>query len=175
MKPSVPAIVFIVGIVLIGLGAFTYDDVTRSNNISSVVCLSCLGITNTDNDDLSIDDLTRVQYSSFTQDVTLYVFSQIDCRSCPKVVGMAKEIAKFYSSITAVEVKYDYDTELFRSLALQYDCNAESVGVPWIVIVNEQGAYESWLYESYLPEYPKDDDIRYVIQIIDKVIELGTA
>jgi hypothetical protein len=44
-----------------------------------------------------------------------------------------------------------------------------------MVVVNESGSYASWLYESYMDGYPKGGDVRYIIQVIDKVIALGTA
>ena len=176
MRRGVPLVLFMLGIALIGIGTLPqFDDVTKSKNISSVICLSCLGITSTASDDLTIDDLTRVQYTPFRQRVTIYMFSTETCTSCPRVMELCREIAKFSDYVTASEVKYDDDVEGFRELASLYKAKAESVGVPWMVVVNESGSYASWLYESYMDGYPKGGDVRYIIQVIDKVIALGTA
>lgn len=175
MKRVIPLAIIIIGIAAIAVGTLPHnDDVTRSRNISSVICLSCLGITGTTADDLTIDDLTRVQYTDFTQNVTVYMFSTKTCTSCPRVITMCDEIAKFSDNVTSVEVKYDDDVEGFRELATLYNARAESIGVPWMVVVNESGDYISWLYESYREGYPMPGDMRYIIQIIDAVVELGT-
>jgi thiol-disulfide isomerase/thioredoxin len=176
MRRIVPLAIILLGIVSIAIGTMPQnDDVTKSRNISSVICLSCLGITSTTSDDLTIDDLTRIQYTSFKQNVTIYMFSTKTCTSCPRVIQMCDEIAKFSDNVTSIEVKYDDDVEGFRELAAMYEARAESVGVPWMVVANESGDYISWLYESYRDGYPKQGDMRYVIQIIDAVIELGTT
>ncbi|MHC1598771.1 MAG: thioredoxin domain-containing protein [Candidatus Methanofastidiosia archaeon] len=175
-KRLAPYIILVLGIVFLIIGVLPqYDDVTRSKNISSVICLSCLGITNTTSDYLVIDDLTKIQYTEFEQDIVIYIFSTETCKSCPRVIAMCQELARFSENVTAIEVKYDNDVELFRELAAQYNSDAESVGVPWVVVTNENDDYESWLYESYITNYPKPDDIRYIIQVIDMVVKLGTA
>ena len=176
MKRILPLAIILLGILSMAIGTFPqHDDITKSRNISSVICLSCLGITSTTSDDLTIDDLTRIQYTAFTQDVTIYMFSTKTCTSCPRVIQMCNEIAKFSDNVTSVEVKYDDDVEGFRELATMYAARAESIGVPWMVVATESGGYVSWLYESYRDGYPTKGDMRYVIQIIDAVIELSTA
>ncbi|HHN81928.1 MAG TPA: hypothetical protein ENN11_04835 [Methanomicrobia archaeon] len=171
-----PYLVIMLGIAFLYVGTLPEnEDVTRSRNISSVVCLSCLGLTGTTSDELTIDDFTRMKYTTFNDNINIYIFSTETCKSCPRVINMCNEIAKFTDKVSVEEIKFEDDVERFRELAERYGSQAENVGVPWIVVADEDdGEYESWLYESYLEGYPTND-MRYIVQVIDMVIKFGTT
>jgi len=149
------------------------QDVKRSKNISSALCLACLGITNTFTDELTIDDLTRIQYSGIENDIIIYVYSTETCKTCPHVIIMCRETEKFSDRILVEEIKLEEDEERFEQMAGQYGVEV-SQGVPWITIDNGITT-KTWRYEEYLEGYPKNEDPRFIAQVIDMVIQFGNA
>ncbi|HPR41133.1 MAG TPA: hypothetical protein PK718_01115 [Candidatus Methanofastidiosa archaeon] len=165
-------VLIIISFSLIYVGAME-QDVKRSRNISSALCLACLGITNTFEDKLIIDDLTRIQYSGIDNDVTIYIYSTETCTTCPHVIEMCEEMEKFSDRITVEEIKLEEDEEKFYEMANEYGVEV-SQGVPWITIDNGTETI-TWRYEEYLDGYPKNNDPRFITQVIDMVIKFGTA
>jgi len=149
------------------------QDVKRSKNISSALCLACLGITNTFTDELTIDDLTRIQYSGIKNDIVIYIFSTETCTTCPHVISMCEEMEKFSEKILVEEIKLEENEQLFVQMADEYGVEV-SQGVPWITIDNGESTL-TWRYENYLDGYPKNEDPRFITQVIDMVISFGTA
>ena len=166
-KLALCLVLFILSVSLIYVG-WQEQDVKRSKNISSALCLACLGITNT-----SIDDLTRIEYSGIVNDITIYVFSTETCTTCPHVIAMCREIEKFSNKVNVVEIKLEEDEQMFNEMAEQYGVEI-SKGVPWITIDNGVSTI-TWRYEEYLEGYPKSNDSRYITPLIDMVIRFGTA
>ncbi|MHC1605004.1 MAG: hypothetical protein ACXQTP_03435 [Candidatus Methanofastidiosia archaeon] len=156
---KIPLLVFIIGVALIVFGSLQ-GQVSHSNNISSFICLSCLGITpDTAGEELTQNDL--IALNSIKNEVTIYIFSTEDCLSCPEVVAKCEEIAGVCPRITTMEVKYEKDVALFESLSQKYEVNIYE-GVPWITVVDYEENFSSFIVKD-----------KYVKQIIDLVVEFG--
>jgi len=164
-------VMIVLSLSLIFAGGQT-EDVKKSKNISSALCLACLGITNTFTDDLTIDDLTRIQYSGINTELTIYVYSTDTCTTCPHVIQMCREIEKFSDMVTVDVVKLEEDEERFNQMAQLHGIEV-SQGVPWITIDNGLSTM-TWRYEEYLNGYPKGKDSRFILQVIDMVIMFGS-
>ena len=117
--------ILITGLILLSYGIKERDHV-KTEDIASYICLSCLGLAPESaneiesleilENDLKIlnSELERTNHK-----VEIIVFSQKNCKPCPKAIATAKEIAESSEFISWSVVELEKDPEMFEKYRIK--------------------------------------------------------
>ncbi|MEA1994350.1 MAG: thioredoxin family protein [Euryarchaeota archaeon] len=120
--------VLIVGIILIGYGIHI-GQATETENIATYICLSCLGLTPSSYETgVDTEGLEKI-----SRDIELIVFSAEWCKSCPKAIETAREIAESSASIEYWVIKYEENPEEFKT----YNVDLNGLPVTAVIVDGE--------------------------------------